>query len=163
MKSLVRSTFLLVALLASAGSGAAGRQLVADLNCDNLPAAERAGCHARAQAQYVEDRQEELAQEQADRDRAQAARVEEIAEEGKRDEQERALEQRCDTVVARLLACGKTSAGDALVERSYCHAAMQSNDAHAYARTVCLENNHECGEIDACFELARAAAVLGSR
>ena len=110
-------------------------------------------------AQYVEDRQEELAQEQAERDRQQAARIEELAEERKRDERERSLQQRCDTVVARLLACGKADAGRALNERSYCKAALQSTDANAYARTVCLENNGDCGQIDRCFAFTPAATA----
>ncbi len=159
MKSLVRSLLLLVAMLASAGSGASGRQLMANLACDDKPVGERADCRARAKAQYVEDRQEELAQEQAERDRAQAARIEELAEERRHGDQERFLERRCDTVVSRLLACGKTAAADALRERSYCKAALQSSDAHAYARTVCIESNSDCGQMVACFTFASEATA----
>ena len=159
MKSFGRGLVLLVAVVASAGSGASGKQLLADMSCDKRPVEERAECHARAQAQYVEDRQEELAEEDAERDRAQAARIEELAAEQKRDQQERSLERRCDTVVARLLACSKADAGHALVERSYCKSALQSSDAHAYARTVCLENNSDCGQIDGCFAFTPAATA----
>jgi hypothetical protein len=159
MKSFGRSLVLLVAVLASAGSGAAGKQLIADQICDDGPVEKRADCHARAQAQYVEDRQEELAAEDAERDRQQAARIEELAEERQRDDQERSLERRCDSVVARLLTCGKADAGRALVERSYCKAALQSTDAQAYARTVCLENNSDCVQIDGCFAFTPAATA----
>jgi hypothetical protein len=111
------------------------------------------------QAQYVEDRQEELAQEQAERDREQAARIEELAQQRSRDDQARFLQRRCDVVVSRLLACGKTDAADALRERSYCKAALHSSDAHAYARTVCIENNGDCGQIDGCFAFASEATA----
>jgi hypothetical protein len=169
MKSFARSLVLLVALVATLGSSAASRQAMADLSCDEKPVQERAECHAAAQAQYVEDRQEELAQEQADRDRQQADRAEQLAEEQRRaaDEhaqeqkraaEERSLDQRCGTVVARMLACGKADADRALTERSYCKAALQSTDARAYARTVCLENNSDCAQIDGCFAATTTAA-----
>jgi hypothetical protein len=166
MTSFVRGLLLLVAFFACLGSGAAGNQLIADRICDDGPEHDRAACHARAQAKYVEERQEELAQEQRERDReqaaraeAQAARAEELARERQLDDQRRYLQQRCDTVVSRLLACGKTDAADALRERSYCKAALEASDAHAYARTVCIETNVDCGQIDSCFAFTRTTTA----
>jgi hypothetical protein len=157
MKSLVRGLVLLVAVIASAGSGAAGMQALADISCDQGPVDKRAECHARAQAQYLEDRQEELAREQEQRDRAQAARIEELEAERTRDDHEQLVQKRCDRVVARLLACGRADATQALAERGNCSAALESNDAQAYARTVCLENNLDCDQIATCFSFASPA------